>query len=74
MNKKADLESLPEARSITGKRNIKRCCRCNGCFGLVRYRYALNAFCSKRCINEYKYGAARRKSRIKSWADYLRKL
>jgi hypothetical protein len=43
MNKKADLERLPEMRSITSQHNIKRCCRCNGSFGLVRHRYALNA-------------------------------
>jgi hypothetical protein len=33
---------------------MKRCYQCDGRFGLIRYRLALNQFCSRRCLNKYK--------------------
>jgi hypothetical protein len=74
MNNEKEKQHLPETHPITSERDIKRCYRCNGGFGLVRYRFALKAFCSKRCLNEYRGDAERRKSRIKTWSDFLQKL
>jgi hypothetical protein len=56
------------------KPDINRCYRCNGRFGLVRHRFAVKAFCSKRCLNEHKINTHRRKSRIKTWSDFLQRL
>jgi hypothetical protein len=65
------LPEFPPARRNSG---VKHCFRCNGRFGLVRYRLVLKAFCSKRCLNEYQADSERRISRIKTWADFLQKL
>jgi hypothetical protein len=32
----------------------KRCCQCGGKFGLVRYRFLRQYFCSRRCMERYK--------------------
>jgi hypothetical protein len=67
-------ERLPEMPPALRKGGMKRCYQCNGRFGLIRYRLALKAFCSKRCLNEYNADSERRISRIKTWADFLQKL
>ena len=75
MNNEAEKQqALPEMPLTKGERGLKRCHRCNGSFGLVRYRFGPNAFCSKRCLSEYKADNERRKSRIRTWSDFLQKL
>jgi hypothetical protein len=31
----------------------KRCCQCGGKFGLARYRFLRQYFCSRRCMERY---------------------
>ena len=33
---------------------MKRCYQCDGRFGLIRHRFALKQFCSRRCLLEYR--------------------
>jgi hypothetical protein len=73
-NKEEKQERHIDLPPAINKPNIKRCYRCNGHFGLVRYRFAVKAFCSKRCLNEHKTDTERRTSRIKTWAAFLQKL
>jgi hypothetical protein len=44
---------------------MKRCCACNGRFGLIRYRLAQKSFCSKLCRDKYRADTERKVSRIK---------
>jgi len=50
---------------------MKRCCQCNGRFGLIRYRLAQKGFCSKQCREKYKSDMDRKASRIKAWTAFL---
>jgi hypothetical protein len=50
---------------------MKRCCQCNGRFGLIRYRLAQKCFCSKQCREKYKSDTDRKASRIKAWTAFL---
>jgi hypothetical protein len=50
---------------------MKRCFQCNGRFGLIRYRYGLKHFCSKRCVNTYKSDTERKIFRIKECTVFL---
>ena len=50
---------------------MKRCLKCNGRFGLIRYRNGLKHLCSKRCLNTYKSDTERKISRIKEWTVFL---
>jgi hypothetical protein len=43
---------------------MKRCCACNGRFGLIRYRLAQKSFCSKLCRDKYRADTERKVSRI----------
>ena len=54
-----------------GRAGMKRCFQCNGRFGLIRYRYGLQHFCSQRCVNKYKSDTERKISRIKEWTVFL---
>jgi hypothetical protein len=50
---------------------MKRCCQCNGRFGLVRYRAAQKSFCSKKCRDKFRADTERKISRIKKWTEFL---
>ena len=72
MNNAEEMQrSLPEFPPARRNGGMQRCFRCNGRFGLVRYRLALKAFCSKRCLNNTNADSDQRISRIKEWADFL---
>jgi hypothetical protein len=43
-----------------------RCEICNGCFGLIRHRFAHKQFCSNRCLDRY---LANRKQQPSSSVD-----
>jgi hypothetical protein len=38
---------------ITTSKPKPRCETCNGCFGLIRHRFAHKQFCSKQCLEQY---------------------
>ena len=50
-----------------------RCAICNGCFGLIRHRFAYKQFCSKQCLDYY---LANRKQQLpasfKEWMEFSR--
>jgi uncharacterized paraquat-inducible protein A len=50
---------------------MKRCCQCNGRFGLIRYRLAQKSFCSRQCREKYKSDSDRKISRMKAWTAFL---
>jgi hypothetical protein len=62
---------FPEPPPTLRKADNKRCHHCNGRFGLIRHRFALKHFCSKRCLDGYKTRTERRILRIKEWANIL---
>ena len=49
-----------------------RCEICNGCFGLIRHRFAHKQFCSKRCLGQYLAVSKQRPSSLKQWLDFSR--
>ena len=66
-----EQERFPEPLPTLRKADNKRCYHCNGRFGLIRHRFALKHFCSKRCLDGYKTTTERKISRIKEWAHIL---
>jgi hypothetical protein len=72
MNNAEDMqERSPELPQTLRKPGMQRCYQCNGRFGLIRRRFALKQFCSKRCLDEYQSGTEHKVSRIKEWTDFL---
>jgi len=57
--------SHDKAGADSGTVAMKRCHQCNGRFGLVRYRFELKQFCSKRCLLEYRAHSGRGSPQIK---------
>jgi hypothetical protein len=41
-------------------RPLGTCHECNGRFGLIRHRFALKQFCSKRCLQKYRIDSERK--------------
>jgi hypothetical protein len=58
-------ERFSELPPTLRKAGMKRCHQCNGHFGLIRHKLALNHFCSRRCLNKYKTDTDRKMARIK---------
>ena len=50
---------------------VHRCQQCSNQFGLIRYRFALKQFCSKRCVEHYKSETERHLMRVREWTNFL---
>ena len=64
-------------REDTNSRVTKRkprCEVCDGCFGLIRHRFAHKQFCSKRCLEQYLAKSKRQPPQFKQWTGFLAEL
>ena len=52
---------------------LKRCHQCGGKFGLVRYYFLRNPFCSRRCVERFKTPLAAEVSRRKKLSGWPRR-
>ena len=55
------------------ERRKPRCEVCEGCFGLIRHRFAHKQFCSKRCLEQYLAKSKQRPFHFKQWIDFSRR-
>ncbi len=53
---------------------MKRCHQCGGKFGLVRYNFLRQAFCSRRCMDRYKKLLEAEVLRRKTLSGWLRRV
>ena len=61
----------PELPTKLGKTRTTRCYECHGHFGLIRRKFAMKQFCSRRCVDAYKTNTKQTIHRMKVWADFL---
>jgi hypothetical protein len=59
------------SRKSVGRR--ARCSLCGGGFGVIRFRFELREFCSKRCLNRYLASRIERPWSLKEWIEEVRK-